>query len=194
LRKSEISNLNILAAYAAGYFPMPEEPEGRLLWYRPDPRAIFEIDAFYSSRSLVKSARKYDFQVTFNTSFLRVMLGCADRHDTWIDSTMIRLYCNLHFAGFAQSVEVWQKSRLVGGVYGVCLGQAFFAESMFHRQNGASKWALRSLCMRLKELDYKLLEVQMLTPHLQSLGAIEIPDRKYQEILKLSVSGPQRFL
>lgn len=189
-----VNSVQLLSAYASGFFPMPETTDGRWLWYKPDPRAVFDFQRFHISRSLLKSQRRFDFKVTFNSSFQRVMQACSDHHETWIDTNILNAYCRLHLLGYAQSVEVWQDWRLVGGVYGVSLGRAFFAESMFHRQTDASKWALAALCERLVECQYLLLEAQWLTPHLRSLGAIEISSEKYLKILNVATQGPQRIL
>lgn len=153
------------------------------MWFRPDPRAIIPIEGFHSSHSLKRTMRHADFTVTYDTDFPGVMKGCADRPDTWITDEFHEVYTAMHEGGFAHSVEVWKGERLVGGVYGVTLGGAFFAESKFHRERDASKVALYHLVARLKQKGFSLLEVQFLTPHLERLGAIAIPDSDYQALL-----------
>lgn len=170
-------------AYSQGYFPMPHPETGEILWFRPDPRAILPLDGFHCSRSLARTLRRGDYHVTFDTAFREVMLACADRDDTWITPEFVHGYCGLHSEDSAHSVEVWREDSLVGGVYGVSLGGAFFAESMFHRETDMSKVALYHLVQHLKEKGFTLLEVQFLTEHLTSLGAIEVTDDKYQSLL-----------
>lgn len=167
-------------AYRNGYFPMSDPDSGETNWYRPDPRAILPIDGFHCSKSLAKTLRKSEFTFTFNQAFAEVMRACADRSEgTWISEEFLDAYGDLHRAGKAHSVEIRRNGKLVGGAYGVALGGAFFAESMFHRETDASKVALYHLVRRLHECGYRLFEVQFLTPHLKSLGAIEISDEAY---------------
>ena len=171
----------LLSAYSQGYFPMPQSETNEILWYRPDPRAVIPLDNFHASRSLQRTLKRSHFTITFDSAFREVMLGCADRKETWITDEFLTAYTELHHLGFAHSVEVWSKDRqLVGGVYGVSLGGAFFAESKFHRKTDASKVALYHLVQRLKAQHFTLLEVQFMTPHLATLGALEIPDDIYQ--------------
>lgn len=181
-------------AYAQGYFPMPEPKTGEILWFHPDPRAIIPLDKFHVSRSLARSLRRAQFKITFNQAFAEVMQGCADRAETWINADFLQAYQSLHLAGDAHSVEVWQDNRLVGGTYGVSLGGAFFAESMFHRRNDASKIALFHLIQRMRERSMSLLEVQFVTPHLASLGAVEISRQKYLELLRQALRCKVSFV
>jgi leucyl/phenylalanyl-tRNA--protein transferase len=167
----------LLAAYRAGIFPWPDDA-GRLLWWSPDPRAILPLDAFHASRSLVRSRRRY--AVTRDTAFADVMRGCATAHGpTWITPGMFVAYVRLHELGWAHSLEVWKDGALVGGLYGVAVGGFFAAESMFHRARDASKVALAALVAHLVEQGFGLLDVQLLTPHLASLGAVEVPREAY---------------
>ncbi len=176
-------------AYRNGYFPMSDPDTGETNWYRPDPRAILPIDGFHRSRSLSKTLRKGGFTCTFNQAFDEVMRACADRPEgTWISEEFLDAYGALHRAGKAHSVEIRRGEKLVGGAYGVALNGAFFAESMFHRETDASKVALFHLVNRLQECGYRLFEVQFLTPHLKSLGAIEIPDEAYAARLTEALS------
>ncbi len=165
---------------------MPDDA-GVIRWYRPDPRAILPIESFHRSRSLQNLIARQVFQHTFNQDFPAVMRACADRPETWINQEFIEKYGELHRQGFAKSVEIWQDQQLVGGVYGVAIGGAFFAESMFHKVTNASKIALHYLVEQLKACEFDLLEVQFLTPHLKSLGAIEIKDTLYLEMLNKAV-------
>jgi leucyl/phenylalanyl-tRNA---protein transferase len=171
-------------AYARGYFPFPHSETGEILWLRPDPRAIIPLDGFHVSRSFRRSLKKVPFRVTFDQTFEAVMQGCAAREDTWINEEFFLAYLKMFSRGFAPSVEVWLEQELVGGTYGVAVGGAFFAESKFHRVTDASKVALYSLVEHLKQRGFLLLEVQFLTPHLTTLGAIEIADKDYQKVLK----------
>lgn len=181
-------------AYKRGVFPMYHDEIDELRWYMPDPRAILPLDGFHTSRSLAKTIRQGVFEARYDTDFEGVMRGCADREEgTWISEEFIALYGELHRMGKAHSVETWRDGRLVGGTYGVSLGGAFMAESMFHRETDASKVALHALVSRLNERGYALLDVQYVTPHLQSLGAIEIPHREYYARLRRALRLPCKF-
>lgn len=183
-------------AYRNGYFPMSDPDTGETNWYRPDPRAILPIDGFHCSKSLTRTLRKKGFTHSFNQAFGEVMRACADRPEgTWISEEFLDAYGDLHRSGKAHSVEVWSNRKLVGGAYGVALNSAFFAESMFHRETDASKVALYHLVGRLRECGYRLFEVQFLTPHLKSLGAIEISDEAYATKLTEALSkDPKAFV
>ncbi|KAA9005640.1 leucyl/phenylalanyl-tRNA--protein transferase [Histidinibacterium aquaticum] len=176
----------LLTAYATGIFPMAErrgDPE--IFWVDPRLRGVMPLDGFHVSRSLARRLRKGRFKVTVDKDFAGVVQGCADRDETWINDTIFSLYDALFRSGHAHSVEVWSedKSRLIGGVYGVALGAAFFGESMFSRETDASKIALAFLVDRLRVGGFKLLDTQFLTPHLASLGGIEISRRSYRRQL-----------
>ncbi len=181
--KADLSPEFLVTAYSNGYFPMPDRNGTDIAWYRPDPRAIIPLDKFHVSRSLKRTLMKKNYVISYDHSFREVMLACSQHPDTWITPDFVEAYCKLFDKGFAHSVEVWQEDRLVGGVYGPSIGKAFFAESMFHRVTDASKIALYFLVKRLNELNFKLLEIQFLTAHLASLGAIEIPDKDYVKLL-----------
>ncbi len=190
----ELSPVGVLFAYSEGVFPMADEGTDRILWFRPDPRAIIPLDGFHVSRSLAKTIRQAKFVVSVDADFEGVMRGCADRPEgTWISEEFIRVYGELHRQGHAHSVEVRRDGRLVGGAYGVALGAAFMAESMFHSETDASKVALEALVRRLNERGFALLDVQYVTPHLSSLGAVEIPHRRYYELLSRAIRVPCRF-
>ncbi len=178
----------ILAAYSQGIFPMPLEPDGPIAWWSPDPRAILPID-MYMSRSLVKSMRRFTF--TINTAFIEVIDSCAnpDRPHGWIDSQIRSAYIRLHKLGWAHSVETRNADgELVGGVYGLSIGHLFAGESMFHTETDASKAALVYLTNRLRELGIDLFDVQWMTPHLSSLGAIDLSRSEYLRRLDKAVN------
>jgi leucyl/phenylalanyl-tRNA--protein transferase len=167
----------LVAAYRAGIFPWPDDA-GRLLWWSPDPRAVIPLDGFHESRSLQRVRAR--FGITRDVAFGDVMRGCATTHGpTWITPGMFAAYVRLHELGWAHSVEVWRDGVLVGGVYGVGVGAVFTAESMFHRVRDASKVALAALVDHMTVRRFDLLDVQLLTPHLVTLGAIELPRDAY---------------
>ena len=174
----------LLRAYAIGVFPMSD---GRLApdvyWVEPRRRAILPLDGFHLSRSLRKTLRSGRFTVTSDTAFGEVIARCAHRAETWINSPIEHSYIDLHHRGHAHSVEVWEEGALVGGLYGVSLATAFFGESMFSTATDASKVALAWLVARLKVGNYRLLDCQFMTDHLRSLGAVEISQKRYLEIL-----------
>ncbi len=181
-------------AYRRGVFPMYNHWTDEIEWYRPDPRTIIPVEAFHISRSLQKTLRQGIFEVRFNTDFEGVMRGCADREEgTWITEEFIQVYGELHRQGKAHSVEVMLNERLVGGTYGLALGSAFMAESMFHYETDASKVALASLVARLQARDFLLLDVQYLTPHLARFGATEIPFRDYYDRLRRALRRDAHF-
>ncbi|MFK7824039.1 MAG: leucyl/phenylalanyl-tRNA--protein transferase [Oligoflexales bacterium] len=175
------------AAYSQGYFPMPDGDSGEILWFRPDPRAIIPLNGFHTSRSLRRTINRSVFKITYNQAFTQVMQGCAEHPETWINDEFLDVYAQMHKLGLAHSVEVWFEQELVGGTYGVCLGGAFFAESKFHRKTNASKVALYYLVKHMFEKGLTLLECQFLTPHLKSLGAIEVSDYEYLKLLKTAL-------
>ncbi len=169
----------LVSAYAQGIFPMADH-NGRIGWFSPNPRAILPLDGFHVSKNLRRRCAQGRFELRINTDFEGVIRSCADREDgTWISRDIVRAYCRLHRLGLAHSVESWQADELVGGLYGVALGGAFFGESMFHRVTDASKVALVHLVERLRARGYVLLDVQFMTPHLRRFGAVEIPRREY---------------
>jgi leucyl/phenylalanyl-tRNA--protein transferase len=183
----------LISAYIQGYFPMGEPSTGEIHWYKPDPRAIIPLDKFHASRSLRRTVRRGTYRVSFDTVFLDVMQGCADRDETWITAPFFDSFFKLHQLGFAHSVEVWKDQSLVGGLYGISVKGAFFAESKFHRARDASKVALYSLVERLREKNFGLLEVQFLTPHLESLGAVEVSGAKYLRQLHQALERETRW-
>ena len=184
----------LLQAYQAGVFPMSEgrdDPE--VFWVDPRMRGIIPLDGFRMSRSLARTLRRGAFSVTCDAAFTDVVAGCADREETWINDTIFDLYSALHDAGYAHSVEVWDGPSLVGGVYGVTIGAAFFGESMFSRAADASKIALAYLVDRLRLGGYLLFDTQFLTPHLARLGAIEVPRDQYRAKLTQALAQEASF-
>lgn len=184
----------LLRAYAAGVFPMAEsrdDPE--VFWVEPRLRGIMPLDGFHISRSLRRTIRRGHFILRTDTDFTGVLQGCADRDETWINDTIFRLYTELHGMGRAHSMEVWEQDDLVGGVYGVALGGAFFGESMFSRRTDASKVALAYLVDRLREGGFRLFDTQFLTEHLASLGGIEISRETYRARLATALQVDADF-
>ena len=164
-------------------FEVKKEDTGKINWYMPEVRTIIPIDNFNYPRSLRKFIEKSDFEIKYDTDFLSVVKGCADRESTWISEKLIKAYLRLKKLGYVHTVETWEKGRLVGGLYGVTFRGAFFGESMFSKKPQASKSALINLLYHLKEKDFALLDVQFMTPHLEMFGAVEIDMDKYNELL-----------
>jgi leucyl/phenylalanyl-tRNA--protein transferase len=184
----EITPELIVRAYRAGIFPMAESAAAEdIFWVSPELRGIIPLDGFRRSTSLRKAMRKSGYAVKVDTDFQAVIEGCAtvgsDRASTWINGTIRSVYGQLFRRGVAHTVEVWDGSELVGGLYGLAIGAAFFGESMFHRRSNASKMAMAHLVERLLAGGFVLLDTQFLTPHLASLGGIEIPREAYEERL-----------
>jgi leucyl/phenylalanyl-tRNA---protein transferase len=187
----EITSEILLRAYSIGMFPMAEDREAaQLFWVEPEQRGIFPLDGLLVSRSLAKTVRSDIYEVRANGAFEAVMKACADRDRTWINADILRLYCELHERGYAHSIEAYQDGELAGGLYGVALGAAFFGESMFHFARDASKVALVHLFARLRFGGYRLLDAQFVTPHLASLGAVEISRIEYRRRLDRAI-GPR---
>ena len=187
----------LLSAYANGWFPMAVG-DGEIRWFSPDPRGVFPLDDFHVPRRLARVIRQGVFTIHINRSFDAVVRACAvaDRDDdggTWIDQEIYESYCALHRAGFAHSVEAWLEGQLAGGLYGVALGGAFFGESMFHVVTDASKVALVALVERLRAREFALLDTQWTTEHLEQFGAIEIPRRRYLDLLADALERDCRF-
>jgi len=167
------------------------EPDdsGDVYWYDPDPRAILPIDGIRIPRSVRKIVRDARFEVRFDTDFDGVISGCADREETWISRRLMDAYIELNRLGHAHSVECWEGGRLVGGLYGVAVAGLFCGESMFSAVSGASKVALVRLVDHLKSRRYRLLDIQMLTPHLERFGAFEISRKEYHIRLRTAISA-----
>jgi leucyl/phenylalanyl-tRNA--protein transferase len=188
----------LLAAYASGWFPMADD-EGAISWYSPDPRGIIPLDAFHIPSRLRRAFRRAHFRIEIDTAFEAVIRACAEAErdpddvGTWISEEIIESYGALHHRGYAHSVEAWDGDRLVGGLYGVALGGAFFGESMFHRATDASKVALVALVERLRSRGFVLLDTQWVTEHLEQFGAIEIPRSRYLQLLDASLRVEAAF-
>ena len=185
---TELEPRLLLHGYAMGIFPMAESrSSSEIFWVEPRERAIIPLDSFHASRSLVRALRSGKFEVTLDTAFADVIAACADREETWINSDIEKAMLALHRLGHAHSIEVWSGDpgggELVGGLYGVKLGRAFFGESMFSLATDASKVALAWLVARLKAGRYSLLDCQFMTDHLASLGAVAVPREAYMELL-----------
>jgi leucyl/phenylalanyl-tRNA--protein transferase len=180
----------LLQGYATGIFPMADSRDAaELFWVEPRNRAIIPLDRFHLSRSLRRTLRSGQFSVTLDADFAKVITSCADREETWINAELERAMLALHASGHAHSVEVWREGMLVGGLYGVKLGRAFFGESMFSRATNASKVALAWLVARLKTGNFTLLDCQFMTEHLASLGAISVPRETYVTLLSAALGG-----
>ena len=182
----------LLQGYRLGVFPMAMEDDS-IAWFSPDPRAIIPLDDFHVPHALRRVARKNIFEIKIDNRFGEVIRACARRKDTWINREIIESYERLHELGCAHSVEAWNKNKLVGGLYGVAVGGAFFGESMFHRVTDASKIALVALVERLRARKFILLDTQWVTPHLEQFGAIEISRDHYLKLLRRAMELPRKF-
>lgn len=191
----DLSVPRLVRAYSSGIFPWynPNEP---ILWWCPDPRAVLEPAGFHVSHSLQKRLRKPDYAVTLDQAFPAVLEACTmtrrGSHGTWLGPDMKRAYIELQAQGHAHSAEVWREGRLIGGLYGVALGRAFFGESMFSVETDGSKIALYWLCQQLAAWNFELVDCQIASHHLQSLGAVEIPRERFLQRLRQAVQQPGR--
>jgi leucyl/phenylalanyl-tRNA--protein transferase len=188
----------LLRAYAAGVFPMAESADDpALYWIEPDERGVLPLDDFHVSRSLRKSVRQKKFEIRIDTAFGEVIRACAEkrpgRKDTWINSRIISLYTQLHRINCAHSVEAWVGGKLVGGLYGVKIGAAFFGESMFSRATDASKVCLVHLVARLRFGGFTLLDAQFVNNHLTQFGAIAVKKAEYHKLLEPALAGEANF-
>ena len=188
----------LLSAYAEGLFPMAERRgDPNLYWISPEARGVIPLDAFHVPRRLARTVRSERFEVRTDTSFEEVIRACAapgpERSESWINDEIVSLYTALHARGFAHSIECWREGKLVGGLYGVRLGAAFFGESMFSIERDASKVALVHLVARLIRGNFRLLDAQFLTAHLARFGALEITKREYLARLKDAISHDAEF-
>ena len=184
----------ILAAYRRGIFPWPldDSPQTPTAWWCPDPRAVMEFDAFHISKRLMRTIRSDRFEITVDQDFAGVISGCAqpryDGHGVWLTEALQRVFIELHHAGIAHSVEVWEQDELAGGIYGLALGSYFSAESMFHRSPDASNVALAYLMQHLQERDFSLVDIQVLTEHTARLGGTEIPRETFLRRLSAALT------
>lgn len=188
----------LLRAYASGVFPMAESADDpEVFWVRPELRGIIPLDGFHVPRSLAKILRQGRFDIRFDTDFAGVIDGCAEaregRPSTWINQPIREAYGELFARGYCHTVEAWRDGRLVGGLYGVTLGLAFFGESMFSRETDASKVCLVHLVQRLKERGFALLDTQFTTEHLKRFGAIDVPRNRYEKLLEEALEGTATF-
>jgi len=188
----------LLKAYACGIFPMAESADDpALYWIEPEMRGVIPLDGFHLSSRLARTVRTTRLTVAIDRDFEGVIEGCAepkpDRRRTWINARIRRIYRALFERGHCHTVEVYDGAELVGGLYGVSLGRAFFGESMFHHARDASKIALVHLVARLKAGGYRLLDTQFVTEHLKSFGAVEVPKRRYHRLLEEAVAGDADF-
>ena len=189
----------VLKAYMIGVFPMAESADDpEVVWIKPEARGIIPLDGFHVPRSLAKAMRQTPFEFRYSTDFDRVIAGCAEakpgRETTWINAPIREAYREMFERGYCHTVEAWHDGRLVGGLYGVSLGAAFFGESMFARATDASKMCLVKLVERLRERGYTLLDSQFTTPHLERFGAIEILRVRYETMLAEALSRQARFV
>lgn len=188
----------LLRAYATGVFPMAEsQDDTEVFWVRPEERGIIPLDRFHVPKSLAKKIRQRPFDIRFDSDFAGVIEGCAEtrlgRTSTWINQPIREAYRALFERGNCHTVEAWQDGRLVGGLYGVTLGRAFFGESMFARERDASKICLAHLVERLKERGFILLDTQFTTDHLKRFGAIDVPRARYETLLEEALQGAAEF-
>jgi len=184
----------LIEAYSSGFFPMADSDTGEIRWYSPDPRGIIDLGEFSIPRSLRQTLKKETMSVRINQQFERIMRECARREETWISEDLIKSYVLLHERGYAHSVETWRGEELVGGLYGVAIGGAFFGESMVSLRRDASKVALVSLVERLRKRGYQLLDSQYMTPHLARFGGKEIPREQYMKLLDSALQQQCTFI
>lgn len=191
---AELTPERMLAAYRRGIFPMAEAADSMVLhWVEPRQRGIFPLGGFHISRSLRRQILAGGFEVTANRDFAGVVAACAGRRETWINGTLTEVYAALHRQGYAHSVEVWHEGVLAGGVFGLAIGRAFMGESMVSGRAGGSKIALAFLVDRLRQAGFTLFDTQFLTPHLASLGAVEVPQAEYLRQLQAALTGTADF-
>jgi leucyl/phenylalanyl-tRNA---protein transferase len=186
----------MLQAYCEGYFPMSDSAQATdFSWYMPHRRGIIPLDQFHVSKNVLRAMRNRPHEVRYNAAFAGVMAGCADRPSTWISPLICTTYEALYRNGWAHSVEIWIDNELVGGLYGVAIGRAFFGESMFHFAPDADKFALYYCHQRLVQRGFQLWDTQFYTPHLGTMGAIEISKKNYLQQLKaaLDFTNPPQF-
>lgn len=191
---ADLEPSTLLAAYRAGVFPWPH---GEWVpWFSPDPRAVIPVGGLHVSRRLARTIRQGRFRLTIDAAFRAVMLGCGERGEegTWVTPEMVDAYCALYELGWAHSVEAWDGAgELAGGLYGISVGAFFAAESMFHRQRDASKVALAGFMAHCERAGIELVDIQMLTPHTASMGAVEVPREEYLRRLGEAVGKDVRF-
>ena len=188
----------LLRAYSQGFFPMSDPKDGKVFWCQPYKRAVFHLDSYKPSKDVLRLKRKNEYRVTFDEAFECVIKGCAaprkSDHETWISDEIMEAYIKLYELGLAHSVESWFDGELVGGLYGIAMGGAFFGESMFFRRSYASQVAFDGLVVHLKQKEYLLLDAQIMNPHLEKLGAVEIGHEEYMSLLAEALTVKIVFL
>lgn len=184
----------VISAYTQGFFPMADEEDGDIYWHCPDPRAIIPLDNIKKPRSLRQSIRKYNFEFKLNKNFDYVIRSCGDRENTWISEEIIEVYNELNIMGFAHSVECHIGDSIVGGLYGISIGGAFFGESMFNTKTDAAKGAFYFLAEHLRKKSFILLDSQYINPFTKQLGAKEISRNDYIKLLNKALALPCKFL
>lgn len=182
----------LLHAYRQGLFPMGND-KGEVDWYCPDPRAVIPIEEALPGRTMQRVLRRGRYRLTVDHAFEAVMRACADREETWITEEMVRAYGTLHRLGHAHSIEAWEAEELVGGVYGVSIGAAFFGESMFSKRDNAGKAAFHHLMERLRLSGFQLFDSQIINDFTRTLGAVEIPFAQFQVRLVKAVAVPEHW-
>ncbi len=189
----EIPTSTLIEAYCRGVFPMADEETGRIEWYTADPRAILPLNPFHVPRRLRRTLKQAPYSFTRDTDFPAVIHGCAQRETTWISDSLARSYIRLHNEGFAHSVEVWREGELVGGLYGVHIGGAFFGESVFSRESGAGKAALVHAAEHLELREFQMFEIQMITSLTAQFGARLVHRDEYARILPRALAADCRW-
>jgi leucyl/phenylalanyl-tRNA--protein transferase len=193
----DLSPERLLYAYQHGIFPWYDSGQP-ILWWSPDPRCVLRPHEFHASKRLRRSLSRSKLEVSFNQAFSAVIAACAEdrigQQGTWITDDMADAYSRLHQQGWAHSIEIWQENRLVGGLYGLAIGRAFFGESMFSRQTNASKAAMLALCQQMVLNDFEILDCQVESPHLVSLGASLMPRNKFAAVLRRACNTNSQYL
>jgi len=193
----DLSPERLLYAYRHGIFPWYDSGQP-ILWWSPDPRCVLRPHEFHVSKRLRRSLSRSKLEVSFNQAFSAVIAACAEdrigQQGTWITDDMADAYSRLHQQGWAHSIEIWQENRLAGGLYGLAIGRAFFGESMFSRQTNASKAAMLALCQQMVLNDFEILDCQVESPHLVSLGASLMPRNKFAAVLRQACKSNAQFL
>ncbi len=191
--KDLLKPLNMINAYAQGAFPMADE-NGNIDWYQPKKRTVIYLDDYNIPRSLKKFMKETDFVYRLDTATIEVIRSCADRKETWISDELIEAYKGIYSLGFLHSVETYQNNKLVGGLYGIAIGRAFFGESMFSKVSQASKAAFATLLKHLEEKEFLLVDVQYQTDHLKMFGTQEINFEEYTSMLEIAYSREVSFI
>lgn len=193
----DLSPERLLYAYRHGIFPWYDSGQP-ILWWSPDPRCVLRPHEFHASKRLRRSLSRSKLEVSFNQAFSAVIAACAEdrigQQGTWITDDMADAYSQLHQQGWAHSIEIWQENRLAGGLYGLAIGRAFFGESMFSRQTNASKAAMLALCQQMVLNDFEILDCQVESPHLVSLGASLMPRNEFAAVLRQACKSNSQFL